>query len=95
MIRSGQLAWLLEQSDGHWFLDRGKQSGRMLSGLERNYLSIVVAYVIAAIGAGGYQVVVGFDVPAAARVAVAENLDGHFLALARLDEVGEDGDGGL
>jgi len=66
------LAWLLEQGDGHWFLDRGKQSGRMLSGLERNYLSIVVAYVIAAIGAGGYQVVVGFDVPAAARVAVAE-----------------------
>jgi tetratricopeptide (TPR) repeat protein/DNA-binding winged helix-turn-helix (wHTH) protein len=66
------LAWLLEQSDGHWFLDRGKQSGRMLSGLERNYLSIVVAYVMAAIGAGGYQAVVGFDVPAAARVAVAE-----------------------
>jgi TolB-like protein/DNA-binding winged helix-turn-helix (wHTH) protein/Flp pilus assembly protein TadD len=56
------LAWLLEQGDGRWFLDRGKQSGKMLSGLERNYLSIIVAYGIAAIGAYGYQVLVGFDV---------------------------------
>jgi tetratricopeptide (TPR) repeat protein/DNA-binding winged helix-turn-helix (wHTH) protein len=66
------LAWLLEQSDGHWLLDHGRQSGRLLSGLERNYLSIVVAYFIAAAGAGGYQILVGFDVPATAGVAVAE-----------------------
>jgi tetratricopeptide (TPR) repeat protein/TolB-like protein/DNA-binding winged helix-turn-helix (wHTH) protein len=66
------LAWLLEQSDGHLFLDRGKQSGRMLSGLERNYLSIFVAYIMAVIGASTYQVVVGFDVPAANGVVVAE-----------------------
>jgi TolB-like protein/DNA-binding winged helix-turn-helix (wHTH) protein/Tfp pilus assembly protein PilF len=66
------LAWLLEQSDGHLFLDRGKQSGRMLSGLERNYLSIFVAYIIAVIGASTYQAVVGFDVPTANGVIVAE-----------------------
>jgi DNA-binding winged helix-turn-helix (wHTH) protein len=29
------LAWVLEQRDGRWFLDRGKQSGKMLSGLCR------------------------------------------------------------
>jgi len=56
------LAWVLEQSDGRWFLDRGKQSGRILSGLERNYLSIVVAYGIAAVGALTYQLTVGFEV---------------------------------
>ena len=67
------LAWLLEQSDGHWLIDRGRQSGRLLSGLERNYLSIVVAYFIAAVGAGGYQVLVGFDVPATAGVVAADN----------------------
>jgi tetratricopeptide (TPR) repeat protein len=56
------LAWVLEQRDGRWFLDRGKQSGRMLSGLERNYLSILVAYGIAAVGAYAYQALVGFEV---------------------------------
>ena len=66
------LAWLLERSEGRWLLDRGKQSGRLLSGLERNYLSIVLAYGIAGVGALGYQLSVGFDVPGAAEVAVAE-----------------------
>jgi tetratricopeptide (TPR) repeat protein/DNA-binding winged helix-turn-helix (wHTH) protein len=66
------LAWMLEQSDGRWFLDRGAQSGRMLSGLERNYLSILVAYGIAAIGATFYQAVWGFKVPAPAETIVAE-----------------------
>jgi len=56
------LAWVLEQRDGRWFLDRGKQSGKMLSGLERNYLSILVAYGLAAVGAYAYQALVGFEV---------------------------------
>jgi len=56
------LAWVLEQSDGRWSLDRGRQSGKVLSGLERNYLSILVAYGIAAAGAYAYQAIVGFDV---------------------------------
>ena len=76
------LAWLLERSDGRWLIDRGKQSGRMMSGLERNYLSILVAYGIAAMAATFYQVVWGFKVPtvvdpvmaqAEARLAVKPN----------------------
>jgi tetratricopeptide (TPR) repeat protein/DNA-binding winged helix-turn-helix (wHTH) protein len=63
------LAWMLERSGGHWFLDRGKQSGKMLSGLERNYLSILLAYGIAAIGAYAYQAIVGFDLPEPTRLA--------------------------
>ena len=57
------LAWMLERSEGRWLLDRGRQSGKMLSGLERNYLSIILAYGIATVGALAYQVTVGFDVP--------------------------------
>lgn len=63
------LAWVLEQSDGRWFLDRGRQSGRMLSGLERNYLSILVAYGISVVGAYGYQAIVGFEVAETTAVA--------------------------
>jgi TolB-like protein/DNA-binding winged helix-turn-helix (wHTH) protein/Flp pilus assembly protein TadD len=66
------LAWVLEQSDGRWFLDRGRQSGKMLSGLERNYLSILVAYAIAAVGAYAYQVLVGFEVAEKATVVAAD-----------------------
>ena len=66
------LAWMLEQSEGRWFLDRGRQSGKMLSGLERNYLSIIVAYGIAAVGALAYQMTVGFDLPGDAEVAMTE-----------------------
>ena len=57
------LAWMLERSDGRWLLDSGRQSGRLLSGLERNYLSIIVAYGLAAVGAGAYQWTIGFQVP--------------------------------
>jgi tetratricopeptide (TPR) repeat protein/DNA-binding winged helix-turn-helix (wHTH) protein len=66
------LAWMLEQSEGRWFLDRGKQSGNMLSGLERNYLSILVAYGVAATGALAYQLTVGFDVPGSPEATVVE-----------------------
>jgi tetratricopeptide (TPR) repeat protein/TolB-like protein/DNA-binding winged helix-turn-helix (wHTH) protein len=65
------LAWMLEQSNGRWFLDRGKQSGKMLSGLERNYLSIIVAYGLAAVGAMTYQLTVGFDMPGKPEMTVA------------------------
>jgi len=70
------LAWVLEQSGGRWFLDRGKQSGHLLSGLERNYLAIFVAYGLAAVGAGLYQWSVGFRVPA---VATAPTVDASQL----------------
>jgi tetratricopeptide (TPR) repeat protein len=66
------LAWMLERSEGRWLLDRGRQSGKMLSGLERNYLSIILAYGIAAVGALAYQMTVGFDVPGDPEATVAE-----------------------
>jgi tetratricopeptide (TPR) repeat protein/TolB-like protein/DNA-binding winged helix-turn-helix (wHTH) protein len=66
------LACLLEQSDGRWLIDSGKQSGKMLSGLERNYLSIIVAYGLAAVSAMAYQLTVGFDVPGEPEITVAK-----------------------
>jgi tetratricopeptide (TPR) repeat protein/TolB-like protein/DNA-binding winged helix-turn-helix (wHTH) protein len=65
------LAWMLERSEGRWLLDRGRQSGKMLSGLERNYLSILVAYGIAATGAYAYQVIVGFELAETTTVSTA------------------------
>ena len=56
------LAWLLEHNKGHLFIDRGKQSRSLLAGLERNYLAIIAAYGIAALGAGAYQALIGFHV---------------------------------
>jgi tetratricopeptide (TPR) repeat protein/DNA-binding winged helix-turn-helix (wHTH) protein len=66
------LAWMLERSEGRWLLDRGRQSGKMLSGLERNYLSIILAYGIAAVGSLAYQFTVGFDVPGSTEGVVAQ-----------------------
>lgn len=93
------LAWMLERSEGRWLLDRGRQSGRLLSGLERNYLSIIVAYGLAALGALAYQVSVGFDVPGAAEATVADEetllpIDPNSIAVLKFlnisgSEVGE------
>jgi len=57
------LAWFIEVAGGRIFIDRGRQSGRFFRGLERNYLTIVAAYGIAAIAAGTYQYTVGFSTP--------------------------------
>ena len=87
------LAWVFERSEGRWFIDRGKQSGRILSGLERNYLSIVLAYAIAAAGAMTYQFTVGFDVPGAAETHVAEAdvllpVNPHSIAVLKFLNIG-------
>ena len=66
------LAWVLERSEGRWFIDQGAQPGRMFSGLERNYLSILVAYGIAAIGVSFYQLVWGLKVPESVEIASQE-----------------------
>lgn len=55
------LAWFLEYAEGRLHLDRGMQSGGLLEGLGRNYLAIIAAYGIAALGTGVYQATVGFD----------------------------------
>ena len=56
------LAWFLEHNKSHLFLDKGTQSGKLLAGLERNYLVIIAAFGIATLGAGVYQALVGFEV---------------------------------
>lgn len=57
------LAWFFEFVEGRLQHDRGEQPGGLLQGLERNYLAIVIAYGVAAVGGGIYQWTVGFDVP--------------------------------
>jgi len=58
------VAWCFEFVGGRMRQDRGQQSGRFLQGLERNYLAIFIAFGIAVVGAGLYQAMVGFAVPA-------------------------------
>ncbi|MFQ5551584.1 MAG: tetratricopeptide repeat protein, partial [Gemmatimonadales bacterium] len=57
------LAWFLEYAEGRLVVDEGKQSGRVIAGLGSNYLAVIGAYAIAAIGATVYQFTVGFEVP--------------------------------
>ena len=66
------LAWFIEVADGRMIRDRGEQPGGLLQGLERNYLAIIAAYGIAALGAGTYQFSVGFNVPENGSVQAAE-----------------------
>ncbi len=87
------LAWMLERSEGRWLLDRGRQSGRLLSGLERNYLSIIVAYGLAAVGALAYQFTVGFDLPGDDVLIVAEEetllpVDPNSIAVLKFLNIG-------
>lgn len=57
------LAWFLEFVEGRVKHDHGNQPGGILRGLERNYLAIFIAYGMSAVGAGVYQVTVGFEDP--------------------------------
>ncbi len=57
------LAWFLEFAEGRMVRDEGTQPGGLLQGLQRNYLAIIAAYGIAAVGAGVYQATVGFTPP--------------------------------
>lgn len=55
------LSWFLELAEGRIVSDTGAQGAGFLSGLERNYLAIVAAYAIAIMGAGLYQLSIGFN----------------------------------
>jgi TolB-like protein/DNA-binding winged helix-turn-helix (wHTH) protein/Flp pilus assembly protein TadD len=55
------LAWCLEFVKGRIELDRGDQPIGLFRGLARNYLAIVIAYGIAAVGTGVYQATIGFS----------------------------------
>lgn len=57
------LSWFLEVVKGRLVIDVGEQPGSLWAGLGRNYLAVIVAYVIAAGVAAVYQVTVGFKVP--------------------------------
>ncbi len=56
------LAWFLEFAEGRIETDRGRQSGGLFKGLERNYLAILIAYGLATLGAAVYQASIGFEV---------------------------------
>jgi len=66
------LAWFIEVAEGRMIRDRGEQPGGLLQGLGRNYLAIIAAYGIAALGAGTYQFSVGFSVPENGSVQLAK-----------------------
>ena len=68
------LAWFFEFVGGRLEHDKGEQSGTWLQGLERNYLAILIAYGMSAIGAGAYQVTVGFDTPETLQEQTDENI---------------------
>lgn len=68
------LAWFFEFAEGRFYLDRGKESPTVRMGLERNYLSVLAAFGIAALGATVYQVTAGFEVPGVG-VAFSAELD--------------------
>ncbi|MGB5411526.1 MAG: tetratricopeptide repeat protein, partial [Woeseiaceae bacterium] len=66
-------AWFFEFVGGRLKHDKGEQSGTLLQGLEQNYLAICIAYGISAIGAGVYQVTVGFDMPDTSTVQLGQD----------------------
>jgi len=66
------LAWFFEYAEGRFYLDRGKESPTITTGLERNYLTVVAAYAIAALGATIYHLTDGFEAPGIESGVVAE-----------------------
>ncbi len=69
------LAWFLEFVEGKIERDEGKQSGGIFQGLERNYLAILIAYGLAALGATVYHGMVGFKVTGTDNVVVVNAAD--------------------
>jgi len=70
------LAWFFEFAEGRFYLDRGKASPTVTTGIGKNYLTMVAAYAVTAVGALIYQYSVGFDVlsdPPSASVDVVES----------------------
>ncbi len=65
------LSWFLEIAEGRIVDDKGQHRGSLLAGLGRNYLAIVAAYVVAGVGAGVYQLLVGFEGPTVSTPIVA------------------------
>ena len=69
------LSWFLEMTEGKMVLDEGQHEGGLWEGLGRNYLAVIAAYLVAAVGTTVYQVSVGFAVPESeAPVVYADNV---------------------
>lgn len=64
------LSWFLEMTEGKMVLDEGQHEGGLWEGLGRNYLAIIAAYAVAAVGSTVYQISVGFPVPESATLDV-------------------------
>ncbi len=77
------LAWFLEKRNGRIVMDDGSEAGGLFGGLERNYPAVVIAYIVAAAGAGVYQYMTGFEAEAVDLIPVAPNS----IAVLRLDNV--------
>lgn len=56
-------AWFFEYAEGRFYLDRGKASPTITTGIAKNYLTMLAAYVITSMGMLIYQYVIGFEVP--------------------------------
>jgi tetratricopeptide (TPR) repeat protein/DNA-binding winged helix-turn-helix (wHTH) protein len=65
-------AWFFEYAEGRFYLDRGRDSPTVTTGLEKNYLTMVAAYVVTVVGALIYQFSIGFEVPVEQPVAPFE-----------------------
>jgi len=76
------LSWFLEFAEGRMERDRGEKSAGWLQGLERNYLAIVAAYGLAVLGAGIYQLSVGFG-DSGAPVAAEELAEPGYIPVER------------
>ncbi len=76
------LSWFLEFAEGRMERDRGEQATGWLQGLERNYLAIVAAYVLAVLGVGVYQLTVGIG-DAGTPVAADERAEPGYIPVER------------
>lgn len=65
------LTWCFDFIGGRVQRDTGQHASGFLHGLERNYIAIFVAYVVAAASTAAYQAIVGFDIAQPEGVTVA------------------------
>lgn len=89
------LAWFLEFAEGRMSVDRGYGHAPGRGALERNYLAIVGAYLLATLGVGTYQATAGIKVPDASDVTSADELqvalpvDPRSIAVSRFVTIGD------
>ena len=89
------LAWFLEFAKGRMSVDRGQGDAAGHSALQRNYLAIVGAYLLATAGVGAYQSTVGITAPGAGGLVSPDELQAALpinpgsIAVLRFMTIGE------